>query len=163
MPFFVAEADLSGNINSGTIVQLSPAPTWVTYPEKLFNTVRLSKDGNAIIQGPNKDGRTRTWVYKRYRATIPHYTTLFTTLIQYSAKNRLNATPAKSPWVYVMDTETGNLVYKQWTGTTWVETATWVRVKVTQVTQDLAQQGGPAVYETTKFDFVIDDPRWNNF
>lgn len=163
MPFSVAEANLDGSINSGSISVLTPGPTYVTYPEKFVNEVRFSRDGSAIVQSPLKDGRPRTWVWKRYRSSVPKYDTLYNQLLNYQYKLRETATPPKSPWVWVKDTESGNLTYKQWNGTKWIEVETWVRVKVTSVTQNIAQAGGPAVYEETLFVFTIDDTVWNLF
>lgn len=163
MPFSVAEADINGLIQSGTISQLIPGPTYVTYPEKFTNEIRFSRDGSAIVQAPLKDGRPRTWVWKRYRSSVPRYDTLYNQLLNYQYKLRETSTPPKSPWVWVRDTESGNLTYKQWNGTKWVEVETWVRVKVTSVTQNIAQAGGPAVYEETLFTWTIDDPVWNLF
>lgn len=161
--FFIAEADSVGNINSGTITQLIPAPSFVEYPPRFNNVVKFSKDGSPIVQAPLKDGRPRTWVWKRYKATIPRYTNLYATILNYQYKNRQASIPAKSPWVYVKESESGNLTYKNWNGTSFVETSDWVRVKVTQVTQNLGQGGGQATYDETRLEFVIDDPRWNNF
>lgn len=163
MGFWVAEADANGAIMSGTILQLSPGPMYVTYPDKFTNEVRYSKDGTPIVQTPLRDGRERTWVWKRYRSSVPKYDTLYNNLLNYHHRLRETASPAKSPWVWVRDTETGNLTYKTWSAGKWVETETWVRVKVIQVTQNIAQQGGFAVYEDTLFKFVIDDPVWNLF
>lgn len=163
MPFFVAEANLDGTISSGTISQLSPGPTYVDYPERFSNEVRTSKDGFAIVQAPIKDTRPRTWTWTRYRSSVPKYDNLYNQLLNYQYRMRQSASPLKSQWVWVKDTESGNLTYKQWTGTKWIEIETWVRVKVTQVTQNVAKQGGMAVYETTDFTFIVDDPAWNNF
>src|SRR5258706_10143399 len=145
MPFFVAESDLNGAIQSGTISQLVPGPTWVSYPDRFVNEVRVSKDGAVIVQAPLKDMRPRSWIWKRYRSSVPKYDTLYNQLLNYQYRMRQSAIPFKSPWVYIKDTESGNLTFKQWNGTKWVEVETWVRVKVTQVTQTIAEQGGPAV------------------
>lgn len=161
MPFFVATSDLSGNIQSGTIAQLSPGPGSVSYPDKFVNTVRFSKDGSPIVQSPNKDGRTRIWIWRRYSSTFAKYTSLYNQLLQFQYK--LRQANGLSPWIYLKDTETGNLTYRQWNGTTWVESSDWVRVKVIQVAQTVANQGGPVKYDETKFEFYIDDPRWNLF
>lgn len=163
MPFSVAESDLNGAIISGTISVLTPGPTYVRYPEKFTNEVRYSKDGNPIIQSPLKDGRPRTWVWTRYRSSVPQYDNLYNKLLNYQHRLRESSLPAKSPWVYVKDTETGNLTYKSWNGTKWIEIETWVRVRVVSVTQNIAQQGGYAVYDETLFNFVVDDPSWNLF
>jgi len=163
MPFSIAEADSVGAIMSGTISTLTPGPSLVEYPERFTNDVRYSKDGNPIIQAPLKDGRPRSWIWKRYRNTVPKYSTLYNQLLNYQYHLRQLATPPKSPWVYVRDTETNNLSFRQWNGTTWTEINTWVRVKVIMVTQQVGEGGGPAVYDTTTFTFVIDDPAWNGF
>ena len=163
MPFHVAEADSLGLIMSGTMVQLVPGPTYVEYPPKFTNEVRFSKDGAPIVQSPLKDGRPRTWIWRRYRSKVPGYDALYNRLLNYQHRLRETSTPPKSPWVWIRDTESGNLTYKQWDGTKWIEVETWVRVKVTLVSQNIAQQGGPAVYEDTVFQFVIDDPAWNLF
>lgn len=163
MPFQIAEADANGNIMSGTISTLIPGPTYVDYPEKFNNEVRYSRDGNPIIQSPLKDGRPRTWVWKRYRSSVPKYDNLYNQLLNYQHRLRETSIPPKSPWVFVKDTESGNLTFKQWNGTKWIEVETWVRVKVAKVTQNIASQGGPAVYEDTLFTFVIDDTSWTLF
>ena len=163
MPFYIAESDLNGAIMSGTISQLSPGPAWVDYPEKFTNSIIYSRDGNPVVQSPLKDGRPRTWIWKRYRSSVPKYDALYNKLLNYQHKLRETSFPPKSPWVWVKDTETGNLTFRQWDGTKWIEVETWVRVKVTMVTQNIAQQGGHAVYEDTLFTFVIDDPAWSLF
>lgn len=163
MPFSIAESDATGAIMSGTISVLSPGPTFVTYPERFVNEIKTSKDGFAIVQAPLKDTRPRSWVWKRYRSSIPKYDNLYNQLLNYQYRMRQSAIPAKSQWVYLKDTESGNLTFKQWNGTKWIEVETWVRAKVIQVTQNIAEQGGPAVYETTELRFIIDDPSWSNF
>lgn len=161
--FFIAEANLDGTINSGTINQLLIGPTYVEYPDRFVNEVRTSKDGYSIVQSPLKDTRPRSWVWTRYRSSVPKYDTVYNQLLNYQYKMRQSSTPVKSPWVWVKDTETGNLTYKQWNGTKWIEVETWVRVKVIQVTQNIARQGGYAVYDETRMTFSIDDATWNNF
>lgn len=163
MPLYIAEANLDGTINSGTISQLVPQPTYVDYPDRFTNEIRTSKDGYTIVQAPIKDTRPRSWIWKRYRSSVPKYDNLWNQIFNYQYRVRQNAIPAKSPWVYVKDTESGNLTFRQWNGTKWIEFETWVRVKVTQVTQNVAQQGGPTVWEDTKLTFIIDDNSWNNF
>lgn len=163
MPFYIAESDLSGAIMSGTIYQLSPGPTYVSYPDKMLNTVKSSKDGNPIVQAPIRDPRPRTWIWKRYRASVIGYTDLYNKLLNYMYKFRITNLPAKSPWVYVRETETGNLSKIQWNGTKFVEINDWVKVKITDVNQEIAQQGGYAVYESTTLTFYIDDTTYNGF
>jgi hypothetical protein len=160
MPFYVASSDSNGNIVSGTLTQLSPGPTYVSYPDKFYNVVRTAKDGSAIIQTPLVDGRPRHWVWKNYKQTVPNYNQLYQQLLQYHYKWRLNA--GSSPWVYVQDTETLNLEYQNLSAGTWVETANVVQVKVTQVTQNLLPQSGLPSYDLT-FSFIITDQRYQDF
>lgn len=161
MPFKIAESTASGQINSGTIVTLRPGPTFVSYPEKFEANIFTSKDGNPIIQHPLKDGGVRSWVWVNYRNYVPGYTNLYNQLLQLHHKLRINA--GKSPWIYVFDDESANLTRFTYNGSKWVETETWVRVKVSNVTQNLARQGGPAKYDETRMDFLIDDDSWNGF
>lgn len=163
MPFSIADSDLFGAIVPASTVILNPGPTYVIYPDHFENVVRTSKDGNVIVQTPAKDSRTRKWVWRNYKTVVPKYTQLFQQLLNYHYKLRINATPAKAPWVFVQDTETLNLGNKTWNGTLWVEAPTFFRVKVVQVTQNIAQQGGYPTYAETVFEFYIDDPNFNNF
>lgn len=163
MSFSVAECDLSGNLLPATAAVLSIAPTYVLYPDKFNNVVRTSKDGSIIIQTPSKDSRTRKWVWRNYKTTVPKYNALFQQLLNYQYKLRINATPPKAPWIFVQDTETLNLVSRTWNGTVWVEAPQFFRVKVVQVTQNLAQQAGYPTYSETIFEFYIDDPNWNDW
>lgn len=148
---------------SGTITQLFPGPTYVVYPEKILSTIKSSKDGNPIIQAPVKDPRPRMWVWKRYRDSVPGYSDLYNKLLNYMYKLRISSIPVKSAWVYLRETETKNLTKFQWNGTKYVEISDWVRVKVVNVSQEIAQQGGYAVYDSTTLTFHIDDPTFNGF
>jgi len=163
MPFSVADSDLLGNIIPATTVILNPGPTYVIYPDKFDNVVRTSKDGSIIIQTPSKDSRTRKWVWRNYKTTVPKYNQLFQNLLNYHYKLRIGQTPAKSPWVYVQDTETLNLGTRTFSGGVWTESNTLWRAKVVQVTQNIAQQGGYPTYAETIFEFYIDDPNYGNF
>lgn len=95
MPFFIAESDLAGLIVSGTIVQLSPGPTFVDYPEKFANEIRFSKDGNPIIQSPLKDSRPRQWIWTRYRDSVKGYISLYNQLLNYQYKLRTKFFPCQ--------------------------------------------------------------------
>src|ERR1041385_1492730 len=119
MPFQIAESNSLGQIMSGTIITLSPGPTWISYPDHFYNTVKTSKDGNAIVQVPVKDARPRRWVWSNYRSSVPKYNDLFQQIINFHYKFRQNQ--GKSPWVYIRDTESLNLGYINLSGTTWVE------------------------------------------
>lgn len=163
MAFQVAEADTSGNIMSGTIKTLFPGPTYVIYPDKILNTIRESRDGAVTVQAPLKDPRPRSWVWVNYKATVINYTDLYKQILNYQYKNRINNLPAKSQWVYVKEDQTGNLTKLQWSGSGFSEINDWVRVRVTQVTQNVAQQAGQATYAQTIMQFYVDDPTWNWF
>jgi len=163
MSFSVAEADTFGNIIPSTAAVLSIFPTYTIYPDRFDNVVRTSKDGSIIIQTPTKDSRTRKWIWRNYKTTVPKYNALFQQLLNYHYKLRITATPPKSPWIFVQDTDTLNFGTLSWNGTVWVETPQFFRVKVVQVTQNIAQQAGYPTYAETVFEFYIDDPNWNNF
>lgn len=163
MPFQIAEADLTGVIDSGTIYTLYPGPTYVDYPPRFEHNVRVSRDGNPIIQAPLSDGRVRKWVWQRYRFDTPRYTTLFNKILNLQYKLRLLATPAKSEYVFLKEDVSENLSPLAWGGGVWAESDGWIRVKVTNVTQNVAHQGGKVIYEETVMEFVIADPTWNTF
>jgi len=163
MSFSVAEADTFGNIIPSTAAVLIIAPTYVVYPDRFDNVVRTSKDGSIIIQTPTKDSRTRKWVWRNYKTTVPKYNALFQQLFNYQYKLRITATPPKSPWIFVQDTETLNLGSRTWDGTNWIVGPQFFRVKVVQVTQNIAQQAGYPTYGETIFEFYIDDPNYNDF
>jgi len=161
MPFSVADSDSFGNIVNGSAVTLIIQPTYVQYPDKFDNVVRTSKDGSIIVQTPTKDSRTRKWFWRNYKSNTPKYNALFSQILQFDYKLRL--AQGKSPWVYVQDTETLNLGVRTFNGTIWVESFPFIRVKVVQVTQNIAQQSGYPTYGETVFEFYIDDPSFNNF
>lgn len=163
MPFFVAESNLDGTMNSGTTQQLLIAPTYVLYPDHFDNVIRTSRDGNTIVQTPSRDSRTRKWVWRNYKTIVPKYNQLFSQLLNYHYKLRIGASPPKAPWVYLQDTETLNLVTRTWNGTIWVETPTFFKAKVIQVTQNIAPQSGYPTYGETTFEFYIDDPSYFNW
>jgi hypothetical protein len=163
MPFSVADSDLFGNILPATTIVLKPGPTYVVYPDKFDNVVRTSKDGSIIIQTPSKDSRTRKWIWRNYKTSVPQYNQLFQTLLNFHYKLRIGQTPAKSPWVYVQDTESLNLENRTFSGGIWTETDAFWRVKVVQVTQNIAPQSGYPTYSETIFEFYVDDPNYSNF
>jgi hypothetical protein len=161
--FYYAEANDSGLINSGTMTLLSPSPTYVEYPNKFETTVHVSRDGNAIVQAPMKDSRSRSWVWAGYRATVPGYESLFSELLQLHYKLRQNETPAKTPWVFLKEDVSNNLGVLEFAAGTWSVNEDYVRVKVIDVTQNVASQGGIVKYGDTRLTFVIDDASWNHF
>jgi len=163
MAFQIAEADLNGQLDSGTIATLSPGPTFVRYPERFEHTLHVSVDGNPAIQAPMADGRVRSWVWRRYRYDTPKYEGLYNQLLNLQYSLRLKATPSKNEHVFVKEDVTENLSKLNWTGSVWEHLTDWVRVKVTNVTQNVAEQGGKVIYEETKMDFVISDTNWNTF
>jgi hypothetical protein len=160
--FWVAEADLNGNILMTTAVRLNPGPTTVRYPDRFAMEVITAEDGTTTVKGALKDGRVRSWVWKRYKSTVPKYDVLYNKLLNYHYKLRQKSSPTKSPYVYIKDTESGNLTIKSWSTDHWVETEPWIRVKILQVSRDIAP-GGRTLFEETVFSFVIDDQQWNNY
>lgn len=163
MPFSVADSDLFGNMVNGSAQTLIIQPTYVIYPDKFDNVVRTSKDGSIIIQTPSKDSRTRKWVWRNYKTQVPKYNALFSQILQFQYKLRISQSPAKSPWVYVQDTESLNLGIRTFNGTIWVESFPFLRAKVVQVTQNIAPQAGYPTYSDTIMEFYIDDPTYTNF
>lgn len=162
MSFQYAEADIDGLIDSGTITTLSPGPTYVEYPDTRFETtVHISADGNPVTQASMKDSRTRKWIWARYRPIVPRYEDTFNDLLQLHYKLRLNA--SKSPWVFLKEDVTENFGKLVYGGGVWSFTADFIRVKVIDVTQNVAPQGGTVIYGTTELTFVIDDAAWNMF
>lgn len=161
MTFWIAESEGNGTIYSGSISILSPAPTFVRYPDKFTIEPRTSRDGNPILQTPVRDTRPRQWVWKRYMSEYEGYDKLYNKLLNYQERLRETATPPKPPWMWLKEDSSGNLTFRQWNGTTWVETVSWVRVLITQVTQNVADQIGHTVWEELILEFVIDDPVFN--
>lgn len=161
--FWIAEADASGNIVMSTATRLNPGPTVVRYPERFNVETKSSKDGTHIAKKLLKDGRIRSWVWKRYKSTIPKYDTLYNRLLNYQYKLRQKSSPAKSQYVFLRETESGNFTKRVWTGNQWIETEPWVRVKVIQVNRSPSEQSGPAVYDETELVFIVDDANWNNY
>lgn len=161
MGFYIAQSYTNGLMNSGTIELLSPGPTYVDYPPRYAHNVLISVDGSAVIQAPLADGRTRSWVWERYRIATPGYLALFNKLHNLQYKLRISA--SQSPYVYLKEDVTDNLAKLSWDGDSWEHVNDWVRVKVTNVTQDVASQGGPVVYGATRMEFVIDDSSWNAY
>ena len=160
--FWIAEADANGNILMSTAQRLNPGPTTVRYPDRFIAELRHSKDGTTVPKGLIKDGRLRSWIWKRYKSTVPKYDTLYNRLLNYQYKLRQKASPAKSPYVYIRDTESGNLTIRFWTGNHWIEIEPWVKVRVVQVNR-VPAAGGQTVFDETEFSFVIDDNNWNNY
>jgi len=163
MTFWTASADTAGLIDSGTIEILSPAPTYVEYPDRFDHTIKDSQDGNPVIQAPLVDNRPRRWIWTRYRPDTRQYSTTFDKLWNLHWKLRLEATPAKSEWVYLKEDVTGNLDKRVWNAGQWEHQNDFVRVKVVDVTQNVAREGGTVKYDETVLEFLIDDSAWTNF
>ena len=163
MSFYIAESNENGLIVSGSITQLFPAPSLVRYPEKFITSSRTSRDGNPIVQSPFRDSRPRQWVWQRYSSDVINYDIMYNRLLNYHNKTRQTATPPLSPWVYVKEDSSGNLTYRQWNGSVWIEIATWVKVLVTQVTQNVADQPGHTVWNELVLEFTLEDPVFNLF
>jgi hypothetical protein len=162
MAFQYAEADINGIIDSGTMTTLSPGPTYIEYPDTRFiNTTHVSRDGNPVVQAALKDGRIRSWVWARYRPTVPRYDELFEEILQLQAKLRTNEDPVKSEWVFLKEDVTENFGKLNFSGGIWSYVADYMRVKVIDVTQNVASEGGIVRYDITRLTFVIDDDNFN--
>ena len=162
MGFHYAEADLNGLINSGTITDIHPHPLFVDYPNTFENISFTSKDGNALVQHGDSDGRTRRWVWRGYSTDTPGYAKLVDSLLQLQFSLRESLLTVKSPWVFLKEDVTGNLNKVVLSGTTWIESPDYVRVKVLSVSETVRGSGN-VKYDTMELAFKIDDDTWNRF
>ena len=163
MAFYYAEADGDGLIDSGTMTELSPGPTFPRYPERFNTTVHTSRDGNPVTQAPLKDKSERHWVWEGYKPTVPGYTNVFEELLQLQYKLRLTESPPKSPWVFLKEDVTENFGKLVFGGGLWTFSADYIRVKVTNVSQNVSPQGGVVRYGDMKMTFYVDDATFNLF
>ncbi|MBU8921010.1 MAG: hypothetical protein KOO63_04225 [Bacteroidales bacterium] len=163
MGFYVAEADSAGLINLGTASLLTPGPTYPDYPNRFETTTHVSQDGNVVVQAPLKDERIRHWVWKNYRYTVNRYPALFSQLLQLHYKLRLQEDTPKSPWVFLKEDVSNNFGKLEFAAGVWTLNEDYIRVKVVDVTQNVAHEGGNVKYDETRLSFVIDDNTWNVF
>ena len=161
--FQYAEADLNGLIDSGTITTLSPGPSYPEYPTRFLNDPQSSKDGNPIIQVPLADDRPRRWTWARYWGTVPGYTQLYSDLLQLQFNLRLKETPAKSEWVFLKEDVSNNWGKLEFSGGTWTLNEDFIRVKVIDVSQNVASHGGIVQYTDMYIEFLVDDSTFNVF
>lgn len=108
MPFWVALASTAAGHPrvAGSEVQLSPAPTFVVYPEGLFGDVIATADGRQIVQQGSRDNRVREWHWQRYPGFLQAYERQFQLLRTLRSRYRREAGTGVSPFVYVRDDTT---------------------------------------------------------
>lgn len=159
--FQYAEATLLGVINSGTITQLSPAPTTVEYPINFDHKTTPASDARVVINPSLLDSRARRWVWRRYRPSVNNYESMYNILLNFQHKLREQA--GKSPFVFLKEDISKNLDRLNLNGVVWERQADFVRVRVVDVSQHVAGEGGNVTYDSTVMEFIIDDSVWNVF
>jgi len=166
MPFLIRYSTDAAPGSTYTILELSPGPTEVDYPEAREYNIRTTQDHNIVIQRPIKDSRVRKWLWKNYRSNIIGYNSLWTALVALESRQR--DIDGKNPVIQIWENETGEGGFDETTdqlapdlsGYTNIE---WVQVKFLQVTRKSRSGGGPVKYDESVVEFVIADASWENF
>lgn len=105
MPFYFSKASSNGTrLNSGDTM-ISPAPTYVVYPEEALGQILETADGVPVFQQGTKDGRVRRWVWQGYRDNVNGYQTLWNNLLSLRARH-LKEAGARTPYVFLKETDT---------------------------------------------------------
>lgn len=108
MSFFFSKASSNGTrLNSGDTL-ISPAPTYVVYPEEALGQILETQDALPVFQQASKDGRIRRWVWEGYRDNTPGYATLWNNLLSLRSRH-LKEAGAQTPYVYLKETDTKRL------------------------------------------------------
>lgn len=160
--FWIADA-MPGThaLDESSKVLLAPGPSAVEYPQGPLGAVIDTADGRVVLQQPSKDNRRRAWVFQGMRAWMASYQALWPLLERTRSRYRLQG--GKSPYVYLLDAETGELDQAiAWAGDGVTRTPGWVRVRVIEVSRKL-RPAGDVVYDEIRMGFVIDDPAHNVF
>jgi hypothetical protein len=113
MGFWVALADptQAGHpMVAATALQLSPAPTFVTYPEGRWGDEIATGDGRVVVQQGNRDSRVREWHWSNYPGFLRTYERQFQMLKALRSRYRFEV--GASPYVYVKDDSTNLLRQK---------------------------------------------------
>ena len=161
MPFFVRYTD-----NSGThTTELHPRPTAVSYPERRLFKRRDTKDGSSVISRPIADSRPRQWIWKAYRAWQVEFNNQWALLVSLETKARLQN--GLSATVQIWENETTEGGFGDTTGgapdVLTYSNLKWTTVKVIQVDRKLRDNGGPVTYDTSTFEFCIEDSNYTSF
>jgi hypothetical protein len=149
------------------VIDLSPGPTNVEYPDfRLFNA-RTTQDNAVIVQRPLQDDRTRSWIWNGYRPTIPGYQAQWDILAALEARRRLQA--GRNPIIQIWENETGNAGgFGETTDSLAPDLSTftnikWTSVKILQATRRIRPGGGVVTFTDSLLEFRIVDPAWENF
>ena len=117
MPFYFSKASSAGTRLNSSDTLISPAPTYVTYPEEALGQILETADGIPVFQQGNKDGRVRRWVWQGYRENVPGYPALWNNLLSLRARH-LKEAGAVTPYVFLKETDTKRLRRRdRYTGT----------------------------------------------
>lgn len=166
MAFLIRYNNGAGN----TVLRLSPSPTEVEYPEKRLFKSQPVRDGGVVRQRPLRDSRPRQWTWKGYRPVGPsmqNFDTLWTALEGFDIKARKAAGYATlTVDIWEDDTEEGgfgDLTSGSTPDLSGYTNMKWTTVEVQQVTRKTRKGGGPTVYDTALFEFVVVDSTYGAF
>lgn len=154
------------NGTTNVVLQVRPKPTNVVYPEKRIFTEETTQDGSVVIQRPNRDHRTREWIWTNYPLRLQQYRELWETLETLDVKVRLIA--GLIPTVEIWENQTGNGGFDGLTSGTDPDLVTysnldWTTVKIIHVTREHRDGGGPSAYASSRVVFKVVDEAWDNF
>lgn len=102
MGFWYSKASSNGTRLSSSDTQISPAPTYVVYPDRALGEALETADGIQVVQQSNKDGRTRQWVWRDFRDNIPGYAALWDSLLALRSRT-LKQAGAVTPYVFLKE------------------------------------------------------------
>jgi hypothetical protein len=154
--------------NSGTsayvVAKITPGPSSVEYPEAGEYDLQRPRDGGAVVQRPQKDGRLRKWFWAGYRDHVPGYPALWTLLklLKYSTRH---AAGYSDPRVQIWDGVTGTGGFGLTTNGADPDLVTytnikWTWVKVLRVDRKVRDGSGHPTWESTYIEFVPDDDNY---
>lgn len=154
-------------LDDDVVLQLSPAPTDIDYPEERLFVTHNSRDSGVVVQRSVRDNRPRRWTWVNYRPNIATYETQWETIKSLDAKTRLTAGYA-DPYVEIWEDETGEGGFGLLTSGTAPNFTTyanlkWTTVSFLQVHRSVRKGGGPVVFEDSYIEFVIYDDNYNTF
>lgn len=140
-----------------TSLIMIPQPTGVDYPVRRNVANRVTPDGAVVTQRPLRDDRTRKWFWNRMRDTVPGYSALWAALLALEYRTRLEANKPASVEIFEDITAAGGFG-----NVTSGPTPVWTKVRIVQVSRDMATGGG-SVYEQSSIEFIIDDLNYTGF
>ncbi len=147
--------------SSYIVYPVRPGPSDVEYPEAREFELQRPRDGGAVVQRPERDGRLRKWLWSGYRETVPLYATLWSTLKLLNVKFRLDA-GYEDPRIQIWDGVTGTGGFGLTTDDEDPDIITytnlkWTWVRVLRVDRKVRGKGGFPVWDPTLIEFVVDD------